>query len=273
MKRVDLHIHTNASDGKYSPKEILNIAESVGMDVISITDHDTVSAINEAMVEGEKRKIQVIPGIEISTNYSSELHILGYYFDIKNIELNNYIKYDTQKKQIDIARAVIRLKKKGIILDLKKIKKVYGKISVESLISEMIDLNYIVSKQEGYNRFFGRGQIAYIQGAKISPIEAIKLIKNAGGIAVLAHLHRISNERSEIRKVVDKLYKNGLDGIECYYPTYTVNMQQDFINYAKENNMIVTGGSDFHGYGNQKMGICANNNYITNNMINILGYT
>lgn len=92
MKRVDLHIHTNASDGKYSPKEILNIAEKMEIDVISITDHDTISAINEAIVEGEKRKIQVIPGIEISTNYSSELHILGYYFDIKNIQLNNLCK-------------------------------------------------------------------------------------------------------------------------------------------------------------------------------------
>lgn len=256
-EKVDLHLHTMVSDGRYKPGEVVRMAKKLGLSSIAITDHDSVFGVEEAILEGIKLGVEVIPGIEVSVDCKNEMHILGYFIDYKNEDLIKFAKENEAIRKVEIRRCIIKLNRLGIVLNLREIEEKYGKITVNSLIGEMINLRYVQNQQEAYDLYFGRGKIGYVKGYKLDPRKSIELIKNSGGIAVLAHLSRISRDEEEIERIVKNLKEFGLDGLEGYYPAYTPELQEYYIRLANKYGLVVTGGSDFHDEFRGKMGYCS----------------
>ncbi|WP_053467667.1 PHP domain-containing protein [Clostridium sp. L74] len=242
----DFHTHTNASDGKYSSKELIYLAKEENLDIISVTDHDTTDGIEEALFYGEKLNIKVIPGIELSTTYDNcSVHVLGYFKG--NNYKNNLIKdFQKHKKEFRKKRAneiVNKLKEHfHIIISFDKImESTKGVISRPHIAKAIVDAGYNYSWDYIFSNFIGEGCKAYVPNKTISTEEGISLLKKSGAISVLAH-------PVLIKKInVEDLFKLDFDGVEAIY---YMNKPEDTIklkSLSKKYNKIITGGSDFHG--------------------------
>ena len=246
--KIDLHVHTTASDGRFSPSQVVDLALNNNVDFLAITDHDTTNGIDEAISYSKDKNIKIIPGIELSTIHNNEsIHLLGYFKDdnYKNKELLNFLE------DLKISREV---RAKKIINNLKKY------FNIEIYYEDIKD-NYIIARphiakaiiKRGYNytfdeifkRFIGNDSPAYVENKKISLEDGIKLLKKYGALVSLAHPVLIKKSN------VEDLIKNyDLDGLEAYY---SINSQLDtakFINVSTKYNKILTCGSDFHGIEN-----------------------
>ena len=254
---IDLHIHSNFSDGRLSPEQIVQLAATQGISTISITDHDSVMGIENALHAGNKYNINIIPGIEISVDFVREMHILGYYINPSNEELIEYSLRSKEKAKVEFIKALSKLRQQGICVDIHEIRKRGETISINSILQQMLERNYITAKTEGYQKYFARNKVAYIHGLKLKPSEAINLIRKSGGIAVLAHPNRICNDFDMLRKIICSLKTYGLSGIEIYYPTISYRMQRFLIDIANSMSFGVTAGSDFHGYDDQIIAKCS----------------
>ncbi|NFV14215.1 PHP domain-containing protein [Clostridium sporogenes] len=242
----DFHTHTNASDGKYSSKELIYLAKEENLDIISVTDHDTTDGIEEALFYGEKLNIKVIPGIELSTTYDNcSVHVLGYFKG--NNYKNNLIKdFQKHKKEFRKKRAneiVNKLEEHfDIIISFDKImESTKGVISRPHIAKAIVDAGYNYSWDYIFSNFIGEGCKAYVPNKTISTEEGISLLKKSGAISVLAH-------PVLIKKInVENLFKLNFDGVEAIY---YMNKPEDTIklkSLSKKYNKIITGGSDFHG--------------------------
>ncbi|WP_409070030.1 PHP domain-containing protein [Clostridium sp. FAM 1755] len=242
----DFHTHTNASDGKYSSKELIYLAKEENLDIISVTDHDTTDGIEEALFYGEKLNIKVIPGIELSTTYNNcSVHVLGYFKG--NNYKNNLIKdFQKHKKEFRKKRAneiVNKLEEHfDIIISFDKImESTKGVISRPHIAKAIVNAGYNYSWDYIFSNFIGEGCKAYVPNKTISTEEGISLLKKSGAISVLAH-------PVLIKKInVENLFKLNFDGVEAIY---YMNKPEDTIklkSLSKKYNKIITGGSDFHG--------------------------
>ncbi|UCG53952.1 MAG: PHP domain-containing protein [Dehalococcoidia bacterium] len=245
--KTDLHIHTNISDGRFSPQEIVKKATQLGLGTIAICDHDSIDSIpltHAAAVNYPQLK--VIPGVEISTYApGSEVHILGYFIDFKNLKLENALK-DSRNSRIERAREMItRLNKLNISISWQQVRKVAGSSTVgrPHLAQVMLDKGYIKSFKEAFEKYIGLGGPAYIERYKITPSEAVSLIKEANGLPVLAHPLTINQPE----KLIASLKAIGLAGVEVHYNGYNQDERKTLALLADQFNLITTGGSDYHG--------------------------
>ncbi len=247
---VDLHIHTNFSDGIFSPEEVVRYAQEVGLSAISITDHDITDGILPAVKEGIKRGIEVIPGVELSVESKNssegEMHILGYFINWEDIQFQKQLKLfrDARKK-----RAIHILKKLyqvGVKLDEEKLFKIAGIGSVGRLhiARLLLEEGYVDNIKEAFQKYLGKNRPAYVPKFRLTPEDAIKMIKNIGGVSVLAHPF-YGNYGD--RNIIEELVRFGLKGIETWHSKHNEEVKKSFDNLAKEFNLIVTGGSDCHG--------------------------
>ncbi|MDN5304212.1 MAG: 3,5-nucleoside bisphosphate phosphatase [Fusobacteriaceae bacterium] len=245
---IDLHIHTTASDGTLSPKELIEYAKQKNLSVIAITDHDSISSLDEAISEGKKKNIIVIPGIEFSTEYNyKEVHILGYFIDYKNKELLNTIKSLKNERINRTYKIIEKLKQNGINISIEDIEKeAKGDVISRMHISNvLLNKKYVSTKAEAFEKYLGIGKLAYVE-RELTPLKAIEVIKKSGGLAVLAHPKLIDLENE--KEFISLLAKNNLDGIETYYPGFSSSDIDRYINFCNIYNLIPTGGSDFHGH-------------------------
>lgn len=245
----DLHIHTTASDGILSPEEVIDKSINMGLRGISITDHDTVDGLEtaEKYLAEINTNLKFIPGIELNTDYkNSEVHILGYFIDYydklllnKLIELKNS-RYDRAEKMIS------KLRSMGFIIDIQLVEKIAGSdiIGRPHIAQALVDKGYVFSVKEAFDKYISKGRPAYVPRYKFLPEEAINLIKNAGGIAVLAHPGLIKNN-----DIVEEILEMGIEGIEVYYPEHHPIQVGNYLKICRERNLLITGGSDFHGIG------------------------
>ncbi|TDT68106.1 hypothetical protein EV215_1827 [Hypnocyclicus thermotrophus] len=245
---IDLHIHTTASDGTLSPIELVKYAKQKNLSVIAITDHDSISALEEAILEGKKKNITVIPGIEFSTEYNyKEVHILGYFIDYTNEELIKTINSLKNERINRTYKIIEKLNINNINISMEDIEKeAKGDVISRMHISNvLLKKNYVSTKAEAFEKYLGIGKSAYIK-RKLTPLKAIEIIKNSGGLAVLAHpkLIHLENEK----EFISLLAQNKLDGIESYYPGFSSSDVDRYINFCNIYNLIPTGGSDFHGH-------------------------
>lgn len=240
---IDLHVHTSASDGKYSPTEVVQQALASGMSAIAITDHDTLGGIGEALAAASGTLLQVIPGVEISTDApSSEVHILGYFVDQDNPTLNRWL-HDFQDSRLDRARRILaRLSRLGLPLNLGRVEEMAngGSVGRPHIAGAMVERGYVSSVHEAFDRYIGRNRPAYVPRRKVTPAEAIELVRGAHGVPVLAHPRHI-------RELVPGLAAAGLMGIEAYYVGYSYEDTGELVELAQKHGLITTGGSDFHG--------------------------
>ncbi len=247
MSGVDLHIHTNASDGRLSPEEIVCKSVDLRLSIISITDHDTVDGVIPALEAAQGfTELKVIPGIEISTDVpTGEVHVLGYFIDYKHDELlDKLIKM--RNSRLDRARKMVeKLRNLGVVIEWERVKEIAGDSSIgrPHIAQVMFEKGYINSVKEAFNSYIGWGGPAYVSRDKLTPVEAVELILKANGLPVLAHPLTIN----EPEKMIIELMAYGLIGIEAYYHDSTVEDITRMVKIAEKYNLITTGGTDYHG--------------------------
>lgn len=249
MIKADFHVHTSSSDGVLSPKEVVFKAYKNNVKYLSITDHDTVSGLDEALVESQKYDISFIPGIELSTQYNNEsIHILGYFKD-KSYNNQNFIQELDKIKNHRIIRAQKITKK---LDDEFNIKISFEKILKESkdtiarphIAKAIIDAGYDYSHDEIFDKFIGKDSKAYVPTLKLSTEYGINLLKKYNALIFLAHPKLIKNTP------IEEFIKMNIDGIESIYYQNTTEETNYYLNLAKEYNLLNSCGSDFHGIQN-----------------------
>lgn len=245
--KIDLHVHTNASDGKYSPAELVRLAARNGLTLLAITDHDTVSAVATAQAKAQEfSALKIIPGVEISSHApGNEVHILGYFVDISNADFLRQLAAQSESR-MDRAHAIVeKLHTLGLNISLERVQQLAGDGSIgrPHIAQALMEKGYVSSFQEVFERYLGQGCPAYVERIKITPEEAVLLILRSGGLPVLAHPTTISNAE----ELIARLCKNGLVGMECYYKDYSTRQRYEMADLARYFGLIATGGSDFHG--------------------------
>lgn len=254
---IDLHIHSTASDGTFSPTEIINDALKLAGDknpvVIALTDHDTVAGTEEFKKAAAKYKehLTAISGIEISTDYHGvEIHILGYNIDTSNTTLLERLATFRKSRDGRNEKIIEKLQEQGFKVSMDEINpdKPEETIARPHIAKLLMKKKYVSSVQEAFDKYLAEGRCCYVERIMPTPQEAIKLIKNSGGIPVLAHLMLYKKlDSSQKETMVRELKEAGLIGIETYYNTYTPVEQEYVSGLAKQWGLIETGGTDFHG--------------------------
>lgn len=245
MKFADLHLHTVFSDGTYTPQQLVSESAKSGLSVIAITDHDTVGGIPSAIEIAKKENIELLPGIELTIEYNGiEIHMLGYLIDYKSASLTEKLKTLKQNRIERIYKITDKLKNMGVTLEPEAVFAVAGEGTVGRLhiARAMVKEKLVNSIYGAFKTYIGDKCPAYVLGFRLSPQEAIKLIKDAGGIPVLAHPYLMNND-----ELISEFSGFGLMGLEVYYPEHTQGMVNHYLDIAKKCNLLVTGGSDCHG--------------------------
>jgi predicted metal-dependent phosphoesterase TrpH len=247
MSKVDLHIHSTASDGQFSPEEIVHQAVELGLTVIAITDHDTVNGIASALAAAKAFPwLKVIPGVEISTDMpSDEVHILGYFIDYTDHELRATLEKMHNSRKQRAQGMIAKLKDLGIHIEWQRVQEIAGSGSVgrPHLAQAMLEKGYIASIKEAFTNYISRSGPAYVERDKMTPEEAVALILQSKGLPVLAHPLTIKDPE----KMVVELKAVGLVGLEAYYDNYTADEINRLVSLANKYNLIASGGSDYHG--------------------------
>ena len=248
--KADLHLHTTASDGRLSPKEIVLKAAQVGLDVIAITDHDSVGGIQSALEAAKSfPRLLVIPGIEINTYMPrSEVHILGYFIDYLDPEFNRALEELRNSRYERGRKMVAKLAGLGIEIDWERVLTLAsgGTIGRPHIAQAMLERGYIASLPEAFTKYIGNGGIAYVKRKKVTPSEAVELIIKANGLPFIAHPADIEN----LDSFIYQLKQAGIAGLEVYYPKYSQNKIAHLEALATKYGIITSGGSDYHGLDN-----------------------
>lgn len=251
MKYVDLHLHTTASDGVMTPSEIVRYAKSKGLQAIAITDHDTIEGLEEGLAEGEKIDFEVIPGIEISAEHSSgSMHLLGFFMDIHHPFLNERLGYLQKARAERNPKIVEKLNRLGIEVTYEEVVKASGggQIGRPHVARVLLEKGYVRSFPEAFERFLKKGALAYVEKFRFTAKESIHFIKEAKGVAVLAHPNTLNmNGYSELESFLQQLVKEGLKGIEVYYPEHRALEVGQYKTLAERYGLLMTGGTDYHG--------------------------
>jgi predicted metal-dependent phosphoesterase TrpH len=247
VSKVDLHIHTSASDGKFSASEIVRKAWESGLNYIAICDHDSIEGIMPALAAMRACPgLTVLAGVEINTDIpAGELHVLGYLYDYENLELKEHL-IRLRDSRVERAKKMIgKLRGLGVKIDYERVEELAGGGSLgrPHIAQALLEKGYINNFREAFIKYIGRGGPAYIERDKITPVEAVQLIRKAGGIPVLAH--PLTSENYE--QLIQELIPAGLMGLEAYYNNYTPEQVQSIVTVAARNDLITTGGSDYHG--------------------------
>lgn len=247
MGRADLHIHTHASDGNLTPEELLLKAKSKKLETISITDHDTIKGYLEAKKLAPDLGIELIPGVEFTAIWESrEIHILAYNFDDQNRGFLELLHNQRRARKLRMQAIVDVLNKNGLAIDYDEImaEANMGNVGRPHAASVLIKKGYVGSVAEAFIRYLSAEKIKDIQTEYASLEDVMYVTKQAGGVLSLAHPGPIFSE-NEVTAIV----ACGLDGIECIHPSHSFTIQRKFTAMAKSNNLLVTGGSDYHGTG------------------------
>jgi predicted metal-dependent phosphoesterase TrpH len=247
VNKVDLHIHTTASDGKYTAAEIVRKTWEVGLNYIAICDHDSIDGIMPALAAMRACPgLTVLAGVEINTDIpTGELHVLGYLYDYESQELEDHL-FRLRTSRVERARKMVsKLRGVGVKIDYERVEELAagGSLGRPHIAQALLEKGYINNFREAFLKYIGRGGPAYVERDKITPVEAVQLIKKAGGIPVLAH--PLTTENFE--QLIQELIPAGLMGLEAYYNNYTPEQVQAILAVAARNNLITTGGSDYHG--------------------------
>jgi 3',5'-nucleoside bisphosphate phosphatase len=250
MKFADLHLHTFFSDGTFTPEELVERAHTIGFAAIALTDHDTVEGCERAATACAAVNIDFITGTELTAEHAdTEVHILAYFVDIHNQTLLTRIAEFQTVRQSRIREMVAALNKLGIPL---KAESVFALANCKSpgrphVARAMVKEKLIGNLDEAFERYLKKGRPAWIPKTKMSALESVELIHQAGGLAVMAHpgLNRSDD-------IIPALVEAGLDGIECFHTKHSTAIVERYLEIAEKYHLLVTGGSDCHGFSKVK---------------------
>ncbi|THJ20610.1 MAG: PHP domain-containing protein [Nitrospira sp. CG24D] len=250
MSRIDLHLHTTHSDGSQTPTEVVRLAHEAGVSALAITDHDITTGLPEAIAAGQELGIEIIPGIEISSRHGeSELHVLGYFIKWEDAQLNERLMTLRESRHRRNPKIIELLQAAGIDITYDEVRAVAGSDSVgrPHIARVLMDKKVVTTAKEAFDRFLAEGKAAYVPRDLPAPVDAIRWIKDAGGLAVLAHPTWVKTTEGTLTDLARQLKEQGLDGVEVHYSTHTPRQTRTYLSLAKQLGLLVTGGSDFHG--------------------------
>ncbi|MFP4549039.1 MAG: PHP domain-containing protein [Fidelibacterota bacterium] len=249
-QHYDLHTHTTVSDGTFSPEELVQKAIDEGFKAIAITDHDNIGGIQTAQ-EFAGDRLMVISGVEISVEYGpGTMHMCGYFMDLDNDCLNERLDFVQEARRQRNPKIVKKLNDAGFAMTMEEIEAVAGSKQVgrPHFATVMLDKGYVKTKQEAFDKYLDKSAPCYVNKARLSLEDSVKAIRTAGGIPVLAHPIQLKlNNEKEYREMFSHLKKMGVMGIEAFTSRQTDEENELFSKMAKDLNMLITGGSDFHG--------------------------
>ena len=251
---VDLHTHSTASDGQYSPAEVVRLAKERGIEVLGLTDHDTIDGLKAAMEAGGRLGIRVLSGVELSAGEYANLHILGYGFPADSPVLGAMCEDLRRGRERRKYRIAEFLRQKGLDIPLAEVDAAAagGVIGRPHFAQVMLRRGYVATRKEAFDRYLDTAEYhAYEKGRKPDMRTCIERIKQAGGKASLAHPYQIGLDRDSLEELVQELALYGLDAIECYYPIHSSEQQSEYLRLAEKYRLHITGGSDFHGEKNK----------------------
>lgn len=249
--RADLHVHSYYSDGNKSPEELLHLAKETNLSGLSITDHDTIEAYSKNLFNlAEKLDLKLITGVEISSELNKEtVHILGYNFDVNCLEFKEFLNEVQKKRKLRNLEIIKKLNEKKIEISEKELDELTHRKNISHTIVGRVHIAYLMYEkgyvdtiQEAFDSYIHDEGPCYVKGFKFSPAQIIDKIHLAKGKAVLAHPNLIKS-----RHVINALFKFPFDGIEAYYGKLIPKYEKKWIEFAKKHNLLITGGSDFHG--------------------------
>ncbi len=250
MKTIDLHTHSLCSDGAQTPADVVRTAKAAGLSAIALSDHDNIEGVQEAMDTGKALGVEVIPAVELSAQSDTELHILGYFIDIHNKRLQETMEYALQVRNERQEETCRKLNEQGFAITMEELREeAHGNpvLCRAHFAQIMVRKGYAESVKDAFNKYLSVGCYAYSNRQALTGPEAVSVIREAGGIAVAAHLHLIKMPDDELREYLKTLIPYGLDGIEGYYTDYTPDMQSRYQAMAKELGLVISGGTDYHG--------------------------
>ena len=248
MDRIDLHIHTTASDGTFTPEEVVREALRIGLAAVAITDHDTAAGYARAAAEGENCGLEVVPGIEISTKFRSAVHILGYYIDAQSPALGEVLDWMHRDREERNVKLCAMLRESGVDIDIERMHARFGDLVGRPHFAEiMIENGMARDMNDAFERLLNKNKPYFIP-RQFLPIErSIEIIREAGGTAVLAHPFQYRLDDAALRELIEHCMESGLEGMECRYSGYDAAQTAYLEALAAEYGLVRTGGSDFHG--------------------------
>ncbi|MCD4782445.1 MAG: PHP domain-containing protein [Candidatus Eremiobacteraeota bacterium] len=243
---IDLHTHTSASDGILTPTELVARAGKLGVSILSVTDHDTISGLKEAMTAARGYGMEFIPGVELNTDVNrDEIHILGYFIDPEDESFCATLKELGLEREKRCLRMLDKLEEFNVSPGIERVR-VFSKgesIGRPHIARAMLEMGIVSNFEEVFAKYIGSNAPCYVPRKKIKPKEAVKLILSAGGIPVLAHPGLMKDFDGKF----PLLLSAGLMGIEAYYPRHSHLQIDYFVRVAKKHNLLVTAGTDYHG--------------------------
>jgi predicted metal-dependent phosphoesterase TrpH len=244
---IDLHTHSTASDGLLSPARLVALATERGLRVLALTDHDTTDGLPEAQAAAAAAGLRFIPGVELSTHVEAgEVHVLGYFIDPGHPALRAALAQFRAAREGRAATIVERLTAAGAPIQLERVLSfASGSIGRPHVARALVEAGHATSINDAFERWLVRGRPGYVERYRLTPPDAVRLIRAAGGVPVLAHPH----SADDLPRLLPELVAAGLAGIECYYGDYDDARKRSYLALAARYDLVPSGGTDFHGTG------------------------
>jgi 3',5'-nucleoside bisphosphate phosphatase len=249
---IDLHTHSTFSDGSLTPEQLVREAERALLSALALTDHDSIGGLERFMAACSKSIVRGVPGVEISVDCNpgdATMHILGYFFDPANTELNEHINRLRDGRRRRNTEILKRLNAMGLMLSMNEIAAFAGENNVGRLHFALAlkARGYVRTTQEAFDKYLAKGKAGYAGRLRFKPLDGVTMIRKAGGIAVLAHPFTLNLGKQALADCVSELAQGGLQGIEVYYPQHPPKLVRQYLDLAAQFHLVVTGGTDFHG--------------------------
>lgn len=250
---IDLHIHSTASDGSYTPSEVVTLAQKQGLCALSLTDHDTLAGLHEAEEKAKELNIEFIRGCELSAKYlDTDVHILGLYVPKDRAllqDLEKELAVFIERRNTRNKKIITKLQEHHIDITLEEVEEEAGGnvIARPHFANVLVQKNVVANTKEAFDKYLAKGKLAFVEREVISPHHAVSLLKEARAVPVLAHSKLIKCTEQEYFNLIEELIPLGLKGLEVYHSVHSFEDERYYLGVAQKYHLCISGGSDFHG--------------------------
>lgn len=250
MPRIDLHTHSNRSDGTFEPAEVVRLAAERALDVVALTDHDTTDGLAEALATGSVVGVEVVPGVEFSAEFDgNSVHVLCYWMDPQDTALQLELRRLREDRFRRGELMVGKLQDLGLPVAFQRVRAIAGDATIvrPHIAQAMVEAGVVATEKEAFERYIGDGGPAHVAKHALDPVNAVALIDGAGGVCALAHPGMWGDQSSVPVELIERMAAAGMRGLEVDHPDHTPEMRERYRTVAGELGLIATGGSDCHG--------------------------